>query len=149
MCIFYLIKSISRSFCWALKNFYWIDFYAFFQFARAVHAEMIRNKRQVQCALYLLLCSGILATTIGVVVLFIAPETDSTLGMRAVGGLFLAAGNFKISKIRSFCFCDWKVIEIWNFWLWWYFKLLDTVWITHLDRTLPLKVALKLFLSHL
>ena len=63
---------------------------------------MIRNKRQVQCALYLLLCSGILATTIGVVVLFIAPETDSTLGMRAVGGLFLAAGNFKVLKVRNF-----------------------------------------------
>ena len=58
-----------------------------------VHAEMRRNKRQVKCALYLLLCSGILATTIGIVVLFLAPETDSTLGLRAVGGLFLAAGK--------------------------------------------------------
>ena len=63
---------------------------------------MIRNKRQVKCALYLLLCSGVLATTIGIVVLFIAPETDSTLGLRAVGGLFLAAGKFR--QKTFFCY---------------------------------------------
>ena len=49
----------------------------------------------MKCALYLLLFAGCLAITIGVVVLFMTFSNEHTsIGLRSVGVLFLAAGIF-------------------------------------------------------
>ena len=51
----------------------------------------------MKCALYLLLFAGCLAILIGVAVLFMTfKEEGSSVGLRSVGALFLAAGVFGI-----------------------------------------------------
>ena len=63
----------------------------------------INSYFKVRCALYLLLFSGVLATTIGVTVLFMAVNSQASFGLKAVGGLFLAAGNYCWNSCDSIC----------------------------------------------
>ena len=60
-----------------------------------VNMEISRNKSQVRCALYLLLFAGILAILIGSMVLSMTlKQSESSIGLRSVGALFLCAGFF-------------------------------------------------------